>query len=642
MKNKIKKSVLFSLLLCLPALTFSQTPPPLGAAADFVFFTSIGATTAAAPLSQITGDVGSNSAGGTSGFGNINGTMHTNDASSLQAATDLSIAYTDLNNQIPGDTLGPLLGGCQVLVPNVYLIDEAASNTASLVLNGRGDSNACFVFQINGALTTAAGASIVLTNGTKACNVFWRVAGAVTIATNNCFKGTIISDGAIDIRVGCILEGRALSIAGAVTVSGLTAGKPIGCGSTILTGPPAPNLASTGNFALLTSNGTVTNTGTTNVLGDIGSNNGTASGFNQAGVVGLIHPVPDVATGQASLDLSTIYTYLNGLPTDIELLFPALFGNGQVLTPHVYIMNSAATLTDTIFFDARGDSTAVFVIRIMGALTTGTSPQVVLLGSAQANNVFWQVEGAVTISTGGNFNGIIVANNGAIILNNGVVLSGKAFSTGGNLTTGNATIVDTNFNITAQSAPAHCNCDFILPIDLLSFTASPQDAHVEVSWVTASENNNDYFNVERSVDGINFTSISTVDGAGNSTEMLTYSTVDNRPLDGTSYYRLKQTDYDGKTSYSSIEAVEFNEMNDFNFEIYPNPFSVKTTFQTSEILKDAILHIYNSYGREVKQVKNISGQTFSLARENLSSGLYLITLVQDGKIVATDKLVITN
>jgi hypothetical protein len=121
--------------------------------------------------------------------------------------------------------------------------------------------------------------------------------------------------------------------------------------------------------------------------------------------------------------------------------------------------------------------------------------------------------------------------------------------------------------------------------------------------------------------------------------MISYSSVDHRPFNGVSYYRLVQTDYDGKKSYSNIVAVEFNE---YSLAIYPNPFSDETTFQTTEDLKGASLTVYNSYGHLVKQIKNISGQTFTLARENLSGGLYIIILEQDGKILASDKLVVTD
>ena len=79
-----------------------------------------------------------------------------------------------------------------------------------------------------------------------------------------------------------------------------------------------------------------------------------------------------------------------------------------------------------------------------------------------------------------------------------------------------------------------------------------------------------------------------------------------------------------------------------NINIYPNPFSAQTTLQTENLFKGATLTVYNSFGQQVKQLKNISGHTITLHRENLPSGLYLIQLTQDSKVITADKLVITD
>jgi len=79
-----------------------------------------------------------------------------------------------------------------------------------------------------------------------------------------------------------------------------------------------------------------------------------------------------------------------------------------------------------------------------------------------------------------------------------------------------------------------------------------------------------------------------------------------------------------------------------NFTIYPNPFSSQAILQTDRSLENATLSVYDSYGQAVKQVKNISGQSITLHRDNLPSGLYFLRLMQEGKIVATDKLVVTD
>jgi hypothetical protein len=626
MKNQLKNPVIFALLLFFPTLIFSQTPPPLGAAASFSLFTTAGAMTAAAPLSQITGDVGSDLPGGTSGFGNINGTMHTNDATTAQAAIDLGIAYTNLSNQIPGDSLGLVLGNGQTLLPNVYVVPGGASLIDTLTLDGGGDPNACFVIQINGALTTDTASNVKLLNGTKACNVFWRVVGAVTMETNTSFKGTIIADGAFVLGVGVNLEGRALTIAGAVTVGGMTVGNTC---SAPTTGPVAPVMDAMACFAIFTSDGTITNTETTiGVDGHIGSNDGTASGFNPAFVVGDIHSVPDGPTAHGRASLDTLYNYLNSLPSDIELLYPALFGKSQVLTPNVYIMNAAATLTDTIFLNALGNNNAIFVIRIIGALTTGASPQVVLLRGTQPENVFWQVEGAVTISSNGNFSGVIVANGGAIVLNTGVVLHGRALSTVGAITTENA-------NISCET------CAIPLPIELLNFTAIVVGEGVQLNWITTTEINNDYFNVERSENGLDFESIGEIAGSGNSNALINYELYDDSPVFGTSYYRLKQTDFDGKFEYFNIIAVNFNKDEDgiCTLHVYPNPCVGSCVIDLKDCPLDnsqVNVELYDAFGKKIvnritpkSKDKDISFHLNS--SNNLAPGVYIVRSTANGK-----------
>jgi hypothetical protein len=623
MRQRLK--VLFLSLLLFPTIIFSQVPPPLGLTSSFVIFTGNGAVTNAG-FSQITGDVGAH-VGAITDFGNINGTMHAADATTLQCVIDVNIAKDNINLQ--ADVVHSLtLGGGEVLTPDVYLLAGESTFTGSVILDGGGDPNACFIFKMDGAFAAAADSEVVLTNGTQACNVFWRIDGATAVATNSIWKGTLIINGASAFATGCNLEGRLLNVSGASSVSNMTGGPPIGCGSPIFTGPVAPDLNSICNFAIFSSSGIVANTGTTNVVGDIGTNFETVSGYNPSNVTGTIYPIPDATTAQASTDLTTLYGDLNGFGHDIELLYPAVFGHSQVLTPNVYLMTAAATLTDTIFLDARGVNGAVFVIRILGALTS-TTPQVVLVGGTLAENVFWQVEGAVTIGTGANFNGIIIANNGAIIIETGVILNGKALSTNGNITT-------QDVDITSSFCPVP------LPIELLSFSVEAMLENIALNWTTASERENDYFNIERSSDGINFISIFKKNGAGTSTEILNYSFFDNNPLVGVSYYRLKQTDYDWVSTYSKTKSVVFNIMDGLVFNVYPNPFSNETTIHIDKKLKGSKLVILDSYGRIIKQTANISEQTYTLPCEDLLSGIYFINLVRNGEIVATEKLVVAN
>lgn len=110
-----------------------------------------------------------------------------------------------------------------------------------------------------------------------------------------------------------------------------------------------------------------------------------------------------------------------------------------------------------------------------------------------------------------------------------------------------------------------------LPIELTYFDAYFSNESVIVNWQTASEINNDYFIVERSSDGINFEPILFTDGAGNSNSMLEYTETDFNPLQGTSYYRLKQTDFNGISYYSDIKVVKTYPVLAGELNLYPNP-----------------------------------------------------------------------
>jgi len=402
-------------------------------------------------ISHLTGNVGTNN-GSSTAFGNVNGIMHDADGASAQCAADLLIAYNQLNSTIPTLFPSPLLGNGDTLEAGVYSINEAATLNLSLYLDAQGDPSSVFIFLIDGSFSANAGSNIRLLNDAMACNVFWKVEGLVDMASGTSFKGTIIvNNAAINLNTGDTLEGRALTTAGAITINGTLAYTPIGCGSPVLTGPAAPELGTTACYAIFSSIGAVSNTGISNITGDVGSNDGSADGFDPLLVTGSIHLIPDISTSQCAADLLVAYNYVNTLPYDIELLYPAQFGNNLVLTPHTYFLNGAVTFTDSLYLNAMGNSDAVFVIQINGALSTSTYSKVKLINGAQAHNVYWKVEGAVSINNYSIFCGTIICNNGALgAINTGVELNGRALTTSGALTT-------TAANVVAPLIPSFCS-----------------------------------------------------------------------------------------------------------------------------------------------------------------------------------------
>ncbi len=430
MKLKLQFKILLMTAM-MPLVNFGQAPT-MGTSSNFVLFTSVGAVTNTG-ISHLTGNVGTNG-GSSTGFGNVDGVMHDGDGTSAQCAADLTLAYNQLNNTIPTFFPASLLGNGQILNAGVYSITSVATLNGDLTLDAQNNPNAVFIFKIEGAFSSAANSQVKLVHGAQACNVFWKIEGMVDLATGTIMKGTIVANNAaISINTGAILEGRALSTSGAVLVDGVLSYKPIGCGSVILNGPTAPNLNSTICYTIFSTNGSVSNAGVTYATGDVGTNVGLTTGFDALNVTGMIHPIPDTSTAAAAADLLTAYNYLNVLPFDIELLYPAQFGNDLVLTPHTYLLNAATVLTNTVYLDAENNANAVFVVQINGALSTSTYAKVLLVNGAQAKNVYWKIDGAVLISDYSQFKGTIICNNGAVNLLTGVSLEGRAMTTAGAL-----------------------------------------------------------------------------------------------------------------------------------------------------------------------------------------------------------------
>jgi len=109
-----------------------------------------------------------------------------------------------------------------------------------------------------------------------------------------------------------------------------------------------------------------------------------------------------------------------------------------------------------------------------------------------------------------------------------------------------------------------------MPVEFLEVKVISDNDHVNVNWSTASETNNDYFTIERSTDGMDFKPLSIVKGAGNSNTILNYNYADNNPIEGINYYRIKQTDFDGKFDYSEIKSMNYIS-EAFDIKAFPNP-----------------------------------------------------------------------
>lgn len=431
-----------------PILMLAQAPT-LGTTSQFVLFSTNGAVSNVG-ITQLTGKVGTNN-GSNTGFGNVNGGMHAGDTNSAQAAVDLLVAYNQLNAAIATFFPAPLLGNGQTLNAGIYSVSAAATLNGNLNLDAQQNPNAVFIIKIQGPFSTNANSKVNLLNGAQACNVFWKIEGLLDMAAGTTMRGSIIVNNAgINMNTNDTLEGRAMTTAGAISVNGTMAYTPSGCGSPVLTGPAAPVFGQLGCFGLFSADGPVQNAGITTVNGDVGANVGLTTGFDTLLVTGKVRSIPDTATASAAAELIMVYNLLNTLTPNIELLYPAQFGRNLVLTPHTYVLNGATALTDTLFLNAQGVTSAVFIIKIYGALETSSYAKVVLTNGAQAENVFWLVNGAVDIADYASFNGTIIAQ-GAVSLLTGARVNGRVWTGVGAMATNantSAATIDTNLCVT--------------------------------------------------------------------------------------------------------------------------------------------------------------------------------------------------
>ncbi|MEP7265527.1 MAG: T9SS type A sorting domain-containing protein [Bacteroidota bacterium] len=185
-----------------------------------------------------------------------------------------------------------------------------------------------------------------------------------------------------------------------------------------------------------------------------------------------------------------------------------------------------------------------------------------------------------------------------------------------------------------------------LPVELISFQGNAIDNNkILLKWCTASETNNDFFSVERSANGEQFSEIGRVDGAGNSSVMRNYSLIDSKPLQGVGYYRLKQTDHDGTSATSKTIHVELNEKisRESKLKVTPNPFGnyFAATFELKE--KRAVQIDVVSLNGSLISSEAIFGEeginTYNfIAPSTMKPGIYIIKIRDTEKVIATARM----
>ena len=190
------------------------------------------------------------------------------------------------------------------------------------------------------------------------------------------------------------------------------------------------------------------------------------------------------------------------------------------------------------------------------------------------------------------------------------------------------------------------NADFsiksVLPVTWLSFTAEKLNSiAVVLKWNTVNEQNNDRFIVERSADAVHFTEVGTVKAGNNTSRAQEYNYADYKAISGTNYYRLKQVNKDGHSSYSAIAKVIFAE-NDIAWSIRPNPAVNASIIIARKELNNVHIQLSNASGKVVynlQQAKLSAGGQITVPVKGLPKGMYILKL-SSNESKGSEKLIV--
>jgi hypothetical protein len=176
-----------------------------------------------------------------------------------------------------------------------------------------------------------------------------------------------------------------------------------------------------------------------------------------------------------------------------------------------------------------------------------------------------------------------------------------------------------------------------LPIVLEDFQVDCINGQPRISWITATETNNDFFTIERSADGVHFETVGKTKGAGFSNNSRYYYLIDDHSGEKINYYRLKQTDYDGKETYFHMKSLSscHRLISGVNVNLYPNPFEQEVKYQFElEKTTDIYIEVLDLTGRRIyveKVAANAGNNLLTLNMQDFSRGMYIFRLYDGQK-----------
>ena len=502
-----------------------------------------------------------------------------------------------VNGTYSGGTKQLILNGANTTIDGTGTISVTGANID--ITTGNKTIASTAVLSITAGIVNVAAGITITNNGS--INITSNLAGTATTVWTNSNNSTLKVGGILLTTVGSTLNASATGNtveyngAGAQTIktpsSSTYYNLTLSGGNTKTA--PAGNLNITGNFTngvtFAANGGTITFNGTTaQTIGGASTttfNNLTVNNTVSGNAITLSSPI--IVSAALTLTDGIVLTTATNRLSMASAGTVSGFSDGSFINgPMTYNSITTATVTFPVGKDAElhrvdltvngtsSNYTTEYIhssATALGYTLPGTLDKVSAIG-------YWiitrAVGGSVTSASarlyynGNDF--VTDAPNLRVAKDNGAGTWVDLGGTGSGSPTGNILSSTSFTTFSAFSLANNLGGLNPLPIELVDFKAELINQEVRLSWVTGSELNNDFFTVERSESGETFSSIGQVNGNGTINQKSEYSLTDRSPLYGTSYYRLKQTDFDGKFTYSKVIKVENAEVKGY-FKIYPNP-----------------------------------------------------------------------
>jgi Ice-binding-like len=226
-----------ALVASAPAASGAVAAVGLGTAGSFGVLS--GSTVTNTGQSVVHGDLGVSPGTAVTGFapGIVTGAEHRADGVAAGAQSDLTTAYNVAAGESPSGSVGPFLGAGATIVAGVYNATTSLDVGGALTLDGQGNPDAVFIFQVGSKLVTDSASDVILINGAQACHVFWQVGSSATIGTHSAFQGSVLALQSVSVQAGDTINGRMLARNGTATLDDDTITVP---GCTAAPTPPLP------------------------------------------------------------------------------------------------------------------------------------------------------------------------------------------------------------------------------------------------------------------------------------------------------------------------------------------------------------------------------------------------------------------